>query len=265
MAQNHDLVALAESAARLAAAHIREARRPESAAWGRKSAVDFVTEIDRRAEQLIADALLSAEPESMIIGEEFTPDGDVSRGLAWVVDPLDGTTNYLHGYPMYAVSIAAVADGEPVAGVVLDVSRDLLYSAVRGGGFFLDKERLRVSSVTDPSVALIGTGFPFKRPALDHLDVYVKQFMTVLSRTAGIRRAGSAALDLVDTASGRFDGFWEYGLQAWDVAAGLLFVREAGGVATDLHGNPASVAPGPVVAGNPSIHAWLLETVSVVK
>jgi myo-inositol-1(or 4)-monophosphatase len=176
-----------------------------------------------------------------------------------VVDPLDGTTNFLHGYPAYAVSIAAVLDGMLQAGVVHHVPQGQVYWAARGAGAWCDDHRLRVSPITAPSLALIGTGFPFKD--LSRLDEYQRQFARVAAGTAGIRRAGSAALDLADVAAGRFEGFWEQQLSAWDVAAGTLLIREAGGVVTDAEGHELGIAHGSVVAGNPAIHRWLLETI----
>jgi len=161
--------------------------------------------------------------------------------------------------PFYAVSIAAAVDGELQAGVVHHVDRGQAYWAARRGGAWLDSERLSVSTIADPAHALIGTGFPFKR--LELLEPYQRQFAAITRATAGIRRAGSAALDLAWVASGRFDGFWELVLAPWDMAAGILLVREAGGVVTDLAGAPIGPAHTPVVAGNPRIHEWLLRTI----
>jgi myo-inositol-1(or 4)-monophosphatase len=192
-----------------------------------------------------------------IIGEELSPDAAMTD-LVWVVDPLDGTTNYLHDYPSYAVSIAALREGTPVAGVVTDVVRDRVYTATHEGGAWCGDTRLNVSPAGDPSDALIGTGFPFKAP--DLLPEYLCQFSAVMHGTSGIRRAGAAALDLVDVALGRFEGFWELHLAPWDIAAGTLLVREAGGVVTDTDGAPKTIRHGPVVAGNATMHAWLLET-----
>ena len=176
--------------------------------------------------------------------------------MIWLVDPLDGTTNYLHGYPAYGVSVAGVLQGVPRVGVVVDVTRQLTYTAVQGEGAWRDGRRMQVSLVRDPSLALIGTGFPFRNLAL--LDAYLEQFTVVMREASGIRRAGSAALDLVDVALGRFDGFWELALAPWDVAAGTLLVREAGGVVTDTEGSEDVIKHGSIVAGNPQIHAWLM-------
>jgi myo-inositol-1(or 4)-monophosphatase len=253
---------VALSAAERAARFIRATPRPGPAAWDRKARSDFVTEVDRTAERLIAEAVLAAVPGSRLLGEESAGNAEVSAspaaGIIWVVDPLDGTTNYLHDYPMYAVSIGAVVDGAPAVGVVVDVVRDLVYRATAGGGAWCGERRLRASPVSDPSLALLGTGFPFKAPGSARLDEYLAQFRRLLPETSGIRRCGSAALDFAHVAEGRLDGFWEIGLAAWDVAAGMLLIREAGGVVTDFAGKPSPVAPGDFVVGNPVIHPWLL-------
>jgi myo-inositol-1(or 4)-monophosphatase len=212
--------------------------------------------VDRAVEETIARILLQGAPGSVVLGEELSPEA-TSAELLWVVDPLDGTTNYLHGYPAYGVSIAAVADGRLTAAVVIDVDRDREYYATAGEGAWSGEHRLAVSTVDDPSLALIGTGFPFKWPEL--VPRYLRQFAKILPATSGIRRAGAASLDFVDIALGRFEGFWELMLAPWDVAAGTLIVREAGGVVTDLAGSDDFLRHGAFVAGNPAIHEWLLE------
>jgi len=258
------LLAAAQLAARRAAAFLREQEgRMRPGQWTPKGKSDFVTEVDRESERMVAATLLDAFPDSTVMGEELSP-GDaaplspVPCPLLWIVDPLDGTTNFLHRFPFYAVSIAAVADGVLEAACVLHVPPALEYTAVRGGGARLGGAPIAVSAITDPALALIGTGFPFSR--LDQLALYQRHFAAVASATAGIRRPGSAALDLCDVAAGRFDGFWELRLAPWDMAAGVLLVREAGGVVTDLDGSPDVVRHGPVVAGNPAMHAWLMAT-----
>ncbi|MFZ5624781.1 MAG: inositol monophosphatase family protein, partial [Gemmatimonadota bacterium] len=254
-----DLLRVAIAAADRAADYLRGVRRPaDPAGWTAKGQADFVTEVDRTSEALIAEILHGAEPGSTIVGEELSP-GLASRGLVWVVDPLDGTTNFLHGYPAYAVSIAAAVDGVLEAGVVVDVTAGRRYTATRGGGAWLGTERLAVSSITEPRYALIGTGFPFAR--FDHLPAYLDALGRIMQTANGVRRNGSAALDLAHVAAGHFEGFWEQRLSAWDIAAGTLLVREAGGVVTDLAGRDLGVEHGPVVAGNPAIHAWLLAEV----
>ena len=217
---------------------------------------DFVTVVDRTAEQRIRDDLLAAEPDSMVMGEELSPDDATQRGLVWIVDPLDGTTNFLHGYPCWSVSIAAVLDGDVVAGCVFDVPGHRCFTAWKGGGAWCNADRITVSSATDPGQALIGTGFPFKTP--DDIPAYMEQCKRIFPVTAGVRRAGSAAIDLATVAAGQFEAFWELTLAPWDIAAGIVLIREAGGVVTDLKGEPARAVAGGIVAGNPAMHAWLM-------
>jgi myo-inositol-1(or 4)-monophosphatase len=227
--------------------------------WVSKGHNDWVTEVDRNAESLIRDILVGGLPGSRVMGEELSPEIG-NEGMVWIVDPLDGTTNFLHDYPQYAVSIALAVDGELEAGVVLDVNRECLYGAVRGRGAWMGNTALRVSQISDPGRALLGTGYPFKH--LDELDAYLAQFRRILPATSGVRRAGAAAIDLADVAAGRLDGFWELVLAPWDIAAGILLIREAGGIVTDLDGRRAGPAHGGIVAGNPAIHTWLLTQVS---
>ena len=262
MREYNDLVKLAERAAVRAADYLRTAVPPAVHTWTEKSQHDFVTEVDRAAESMIAEDILRDAPESVIVGEELSPQRVAQGELVWIVDPLDGTTNFLHGYPQYAVSIGCVADGKLVAGVVHDVCRKRTYTATRGGGAFEEDTRLSVSAVTDPRRALIGTGFPFK--ALNQLHVYLAQFAAVTGAASGIRRAGAAALDLVDVAAGRLDGFWELQLAPWDVAAGTLLIREAGGIVTRADGAAEvlrSPGDGSIVAGNAAMHKWLIDLI----
>lgn len=246
---------LATDAARRAADYLRTVERPrDPSSWGAKTTNDFVTECDRTAESIIADVLLGGEPGSTVMGEELSPDV-ADAGLVWIVDPIDGTTNFVHGFPAYAVSIAAAVDGVLAAGVVLHVEQNVLYHAAGGHGAWRDDTPLRVSAITEPRHALIGTGYPFKHP--EHLERYLPQFARIAMASAGVRRAGSAALDLAWVASGIFDGFWELMLAPWDMAAGLLLIREAGGIATDLTGREVGASHTGIVAGNPAIHRWL--------
>lgn len=253
-----ELLAIAERAAWQAARYIRDqaAAPTDRRAVVEKGHHDWVTDVDREAERIIAETLLTAIPTSHLMAEEGSP-GLAEPGLVWVVDPLDGTANFLHGYPQYAVSIAAARNGILEAGVVVDVTRECCYGAVRGRGAWSAGTRLQVSRVHQPGRALLGTGFPFKQ--LERLDEYLLQFRRLLPLTSGIRRAGAAALDLADIALGRLDGFWELYLAPWDIAAGQLLVREAGGVVTDLSGRAIGIEHTAVVAGNPHIHGWLLE------
>lgn len=265
MSSSLHLLRLATSAGQRAAGWLRTAGQDlRGADWEAKGHNDWVSQTDRTAEAMIAADLLAGESGSRIVGEELTPDlgqggkggPGLWRGVVWIVDPLDGTTNFLHGYPQYAVSIAAAVDGVLEAGVVVDVTREVCYTATRGGGAWEGGRRLSVSRVTDPTRALLGTGFPFKH--LDRLDEYLEQLRRLVPLTSGIRRAGAAALDLADLAAGRFDGFWELRLASWDIAAGMLLAREAGGVVTDLDGRDVGLEHTAVVAGNPAIHGWLV-------
>jgi myo-inositol-1(or 4)-monophosphatase len=255
-----DLLHLARAAAERAAEYLRSVERPaDPSRWTLKGSRDFVTEVDRAAERIVAEELLAAEPSSRMVGEELSPTV-VTEGLVWIVDPLDGTTNFLHDFPTYAVSVAGAVDGQLQAAVVVHVPRREVFTASRGGGAWLGERKISVSQIGDPEFALIGTGFPFKDAAL--LAPYQAQFGRVAARASGIRRPGSAALDLADVAAGRFDAFWEQELSAWDIAAGTLLIREAGGVVTDLSGRDIGVEHTSVVAGNPAMHAWLLETLA---
>ena len=260
MREYNDLVKLAERAALRAADYLRSAARPAVHTWTEKSQHDFVTEVDRAAEGLITEVITREAPESVIVGEELSPARAARGALVWIVDPLDGTTNFLHGYPQYAVSIGCMVDGKLAAGVVHDVCRNRTYKAIRGGGAFEEDARLSVSAVTDPRLALIGTGFPFK--ALNLLNVYLAQFAAVTGAASGIRRAGAAALDLADVATGRLDGFWELQLASWDVAAGTLLIREACGIVTRPDGGAdvlSGTHSGSIVAGNAAMHKWLID------
>jgi myo-inositol-1(or 4)-monophosphatase len=254
------LLDVALEAAHSAATVIRDAAgRREQLTWESKGRSDFVSEVDKTAERSIVDIVGRRVPDAVVLGEEFSPEVLATSGIVFIADPLDGTTNFLHGYPEYAVSIAVAHDGVLCAGVVLNVARGEEFSAVRGRGAFRDGERIKVSTTRDPSRALIGTGFPFK--SVDVMPDYLDQFNLVMRGTAGIRRAGSAALDMSNVACGRFDAFWELVLSPWDIAAGILFVQEAGGVVTDINGDPPQLAAGGFVAGNPAMHAWLLQTI----
>jgi myo-inositol-1(or 4)-monophosphatase len=225
-----------------------------------KSATDFVSDVDTGAERIIRDALLGAYPNARILGEELSPDATAGAPLAFIVDPLDGTTNFLHGYPEYAVSIAAAVHGALVAGVVIEVPTGNCYTATLGGGAHCGDAPISVSRIDDPSRALIGTGFPFKD--VEPLAIYQRQFAAVARGTAGMRRAGSAALDLVSVACGHFDAFWELSLAPWDFAAGILLVREAGGIVTTVNGSEVPLAHSSILAGNPAMHGWLAHTVA---
>jgi myo-inositol-1(or 4)-monophosphatase len=227
-----------------------------------KGPSDFVSQVDRDAEAALSAVIRDRHPGATIMAEEGSPKAEhgSSREPLFVADPLDGTTNFLHGFPWYAVSIAALVDGKQEAAAILNVPTGDLYTATLDGGARRGGQAIRVSSITDPSRALMGTGFPFKHR--EGIAPYMEVLPRLMEGTAGLRRAGSAALDLCDVACGRFDAFWEYRLAPWDVAAGILIIREAGGVVSDLDGKPAEVKHGPIVAGNPQMHGWLLQQLS---
>jgi myo-inositol-1(or 4)-monophosphatase len=257
-----DLVDVAERAAERAANFIRGARPPAEETWKEKARHDFVTQVDREAEELIAETLTGQVPGSVVVGEELSPAAEHTSRVVWLVDPLDGTTNYLHRYPQYAVSIGALVDGVLSVGVVHDVARDLSYRAARGEGAWSGGARLAVSDVAEAGRALIGTGFPFRD--LENQQRYLAHFAAVNRAASGIRRAGSAALDLADVAAGRLDAFWELLLAPWDMAAGVLLIREAGGLVTTLDGSADVLGHGSIVAGNERMYHWLMDTLRKV-
>jgi myo-inositol-1(or 4)-monophosphatase len=257
---NKELLDVALEAARAAASVIRDATSGrEALVWETKGRSDFVSAVDKASEQRIVEIVGRRLPDALMLGEELSPNALSNSGIVVIADPLDGTTNFLHGYPEYAVSIGVAREGELCAAVVLNVPRGEEFTAVLGGGAFLNGARIKVSPLREPGRALIGTGFPFR--TVEQLPQYVAQFSLVAAGTAGIRRPGAAALDLASVACGRFDAFWELTLAPWDVAAGILLVREAGGIVTDLEGQSARPVAGALVAGNPAMHAWLLQTV----
>ena len=231
--------------------------------WEEKARADYVSAADRDSETSIREIIRSRHEDATVLGEELSPEvaaEATKKGLVFVVDPLDGTTNFLHGFPWYAVSIAALVDGALAAGAILNVATGELFTAVAGGGARRNGQPIQVSKIEEPLKALVGTGFPFKNG--DQVDQYLRAFGEAMRQAAGVRRVGSAALDLADVAAGRFEAFWELMLAPWDVAAGILLVREAGGVVTDLTGAPAPVAHTAIVAGNEKMQAWLLELVT---
>jgi myo-inositol-1(or 4)-monophosphatase len=223
-----------------------------------KGVNDYVSEVDVQAEQAIINTVRQYYPDHAIMAEESGEHANKSDFL-WIIDPLDGTTNYLHGFPMFAVSIALQYLGKLVVAVVYNPRTDELFTATRGGGAFLNQKRLRVSKTSVLQSALIGTGFPFRD--FTYLDTYLAMFRDVLPKTSGIRRPGSAAMDLAYLAAGRLDGFWEIGLSPWDIAAGVLLIEEAGGIVTNFDGTPGLPEGGHIVAGNLDIHRQLLEII----
>lgn len=223
-----------------------------------KAQNDFVSQVDLKAEEVIIEALRTAYPDHGIIAEEngrFNEDSEHQ----WIIDPLDGTTNFLHGFPQFAVSIAMQRKGRLEIAVVFDPVKNELFTAARGEGAQLNGRRLRTTTQKGIDGALIGTGFPFKHP--QHLDTYLETFKAVHPTAAGIRRAGSAALDLAYVAAGRLDGFWELGLSPWDMAAGVLLVREAGGIVTDFSGEGNYLETGNVIAAASKVYQPLYEAI----
>jgi myo-inositol-1(or 4)-monophosphatase len=227
-----------------------------------KQQSDFVTEVDRAAEAAIIDVLREAYPHHGILAEESgltgaAPDAEYQ----WIVDPLDGTTNFIHGVPQYAVSIGLAHKGSMTQAVVFDPNRNELFTASKGGGAFLNDKRIRVAKRTRLDEALIATGFPYR--VFEHIDAYLAIFKEVAQKSAGMRRPGAAALDLAWVACGRVDGFWEFGLSPWDIAAGSLLITEAGGLVSDLAGENDYMRTGNVVAGNPKVFAQLLQLIAL--
>ena len=226
-----------------------------------KQQSDFVTEVDKSAEAAIIEILRGAYPDYRVLAEETGATAGTGAGsdYQWIVDPLDGTTNFIHGLPQYSVSIALAHKGQLNQAVVYDTTRNEMFTASKGGGAFLNDRRIRVTKCTRMDQALLGTGFPFR--VFDHSDAYLKIFKEFTERTAGMRRFGSAALDLAYVACGRFDGFWEFGLMPWDMAAGCLLVTEAGGLIGDLSGGEDYMKTGNLVAGTPKIFAPMLQVI----
>jgi myo-inositol-1(or 4)-monophosphatase len=258
------LLTVALEAAQAAATVIRDATpRVHDIVWREKGATDFVSEVDLTAEMRILEVVKRHIPHATILAEEtastISPERQRS-GVVFVIDPLDGTTNFLHGYPEYAVSIGVLVDGSLAAGVVLDVPAHECFTATAGGGAHLNGAPIRVSAIDNPQRSLFGTGFPFVRN--EEIAPYVAQLARVMAGAAGVRRAGAAALDLASVACGRFEGFWEMQLSPWDIAAGMLLVREAGGVVTTFEGAECPVARTSVVAGSAVMHPWLVRTVN---
>lgn len=220
---------------------------------------DLVTDADLASEEKILEMITAAFPDDHILAEETEQGQSMPDTRTWLVDPIDGTTNFAHGFPTYCVSVAMWEGREPKVGVVLEVCRDELFTATAGGGAFLNGKPISVSGITDPADTLIGTGFPYRD--LHLVKNYLKLFEYLMHETHGVRRPGSAAYDLCCTAAGRFDGFYEYSLNAWDVAAASLIIQEAGGVISDWEGGDQWLFGKRILAGNEEIHQFLLNAV----
>ena len=251
----HGMVNIAVRAARRAGEiMVRQLNQLESLRVVEKSPNEFVTQVDQAAEAAIIEVIREYYPDHAILAEESGATGE--NDYQWIIDPLDGTTNYVHGFPVFSVSIAVANRGEIEHGVVYDPLRQEIFSASRGQGAQLDGRRIRVSKRTTIQQSLVATGFPY-RANLKYLDRYLDMLKVVMLESAGVRRPGSAALDLCYVAAGRVDAFFEFGLSKWDVAAGALIIREAGGRISDFHGNDGYLESGNIVAGNPKTYAAL--------
>jgi myo-inositol-1(or 4)-monophosphatase len=225
-----------------------------------KQASDFVTRVDKESEHVIIQTIKERFPQHFFLSEESLK--DTENTYRWIIDPLDGTTNYIHGFPMFAVSIALEHKGEIILGVVLDPLRDELFTAEKGCGAYLNGSPIRVSTASVLSECLLATGFPFRKK--DMIDLYLQAFRNIFLRVSGIRRAGSAALDLAYLAAGRCDGFFELGLSPWDIAAGSILIKEAGGIVTDFGGGNDYLSTGNIVAGTQYVHGEVLKEIKNV-
>lgn len=223
-----------------------------------KQAFDFVTRIDKESEQLIVNAIKEKFPNHSFLAEESAKEINEDK-YRWIIDPLDGTTNYIHGYPMFSVSIALEYKEGIILGVIFDPLRNELFTVEKGNGAFLNGHPIKVSTITGLENSLITTGFPFRKKGF--IDAYLKLFKNIFDKVSDIRRAGSAALDLAYVACGRCEGFFELGLSPWDMAAGSLIIEEAGGIVTDFGGEKDYLSTGNIVAGTSVLHGDILKEV----
>lgn len=252
----HPLLNIAIRAARNAGnVIVRSLQHVEHLEVTTKGRNDFVSDVDRLAEREIISVIAKAYPDHAIMAEESGNSGE--SDTVWIIDPLDGTTNFLHGFPHYCVSIAVMVRGKIEHGVVYDPLREELFTASRGDGAQLNDRRLRVGKRKELANALLATGFPFKNP--QHLPAFLNTFNSLFTQVADVRRTGSAALDLAYVAAGRLDGYWEIGLEKWDLAAGVLLIEEAGGVVSDFVGGENYINSGNVVVGNLNVQKYMLE------
>ncbi|MBE7459863.1 MAG: inositol monophosphatase [Zoogloeaceae bacterium] len=255
----HPTLNIAVKAARRAGGIINRASRDvEQIKVSAKRDKDFVTEVDKAAEAAIIGVLHEAYPDHAILAEESGASGDSEH--VWIIDPLDGTTNFIHGFPQYCISIAQTQKGVLQHAVIYDPNRNELFTASKGAGAFLNERRIRVSKRAKLNEVLVGTGFPFRY--FEHVDAYLGIFRDMMHKTAGVRRPGAAALDLAWVAAGRIDGFWELGLSPWDMAAGALLITEAGGLVGDLAGEQNYLETGNIVGGNPKVFVQLLQIIA---
>lgn len=256
------MLTIALRAARKAGEMIERAlERVDVVNFEEKGRNDFVTEVDKASEKEIIYHLRKAYPDHRITGEETGTSGDADSDYEWIIDPLDGTTNFIHGIPHFAISIACLHKGQVEHAVVLDPIKREEFTASRGRGAALNGRRIRVTSRRGLDGALIGTGIPFSGFALDNMTPYLAALQEIAGQTAGIRRPGAASLDLAYVAAGRFDGFWEMNLKQWDIAAGVLLVKEAGGLISDFRGGNSFMDTGHVVCASPKVFKPLLQIV----
>jgi len=253
----HALLNVAVMAARRAGATlIRNLVKLDKLTIEQKGRNEYVSEADRAAERAVIDVIQKHYPDHAILAEESGAQGNESSDTVWIIDPLDGTTNYLHGFPVFAVSIGVQVNGRMAHAVVYDPLRQELFTASRGAGAQLDDHKIRVSGQKDLERALVGTGFPY-RQADSEVEPYLRMLGKVVRNTSGVRRPGAAALDLCYVASGRLDAFWETGLAPWDLAAGALIIREAGGIVSALDGGENYLDTGHILCGTPKIYSGL--------
>ncbi len=254
----HPIVNIGVNAARAAGRIINQGlERLDKVTTNTKAPNDFVTNIDLKAEEVIIETIQKAYPDHGILAEE----SGVTNGheYQWIIDPLDGTTNFVHGFPHFSISLAVKHEGRLEHAVVYDPVRDDLFVASRGQGARMNNQRIRVAEASNLEGALLGTGFPFKHK--EQLPFYLETFSSLFPKVAGIRRAGSAALDLAYVAAGRLDGYWEIGLSEWDIAAGVLLVKEAGGFVGDFNGGETHLETGNIVAGNLKVFKNILQEI----
>ncbi len=254
----HALVNIAVRAARAAGARlVRDFEKYDAIKADTKGRNDHVSETDHAAERVIIESIRKSYPEHAFLAEESGAQGETSAEVTWIIDPLDGTTNFLHGLPHFAISIAAQIKGRVEHGVIYDPLRDELFTASRGGGAAVNGKRIRVGNTNRLEQALLATAFPFHNAI--SLDRYLGEFQNIYPRCADIRRNGSAALDLAYVAAGRFDGYWEYGVKIWDIAAGALLVQEAGGLLTDMNGGSDIGGANGIVCANPKLFKQMVQ------
>ncbi len=246
---------IAKKAAKHATAIIQQFQNSKSFDIKLKGKNDLVTDADLASEREILRIIGSEFPEDDFLAEETRDKQQLPEGRVWIIDPIDGTTNFTHGFPIYCISIALWIDGVPKVGLVKEAANGELFWAVEGEGAYLNEQAIQISSVTDPAKALIGTGFPYT--AFEYVDEYLNLLKSLMKNTHGIRRPGAASYDFCCVAAGRFDGFFEYGLSAWDVAAGALIIKEAGGIVKDWKGGNDWLFEKQITAGNKAIVNFL--------